>query len=163
MYASVNTHTQSQTQYSLLFYTCLFLIVGIFSQVHLIPESVAVQCSRLCWHNLPGNNGLMCPHICIEWEEHSPKSVVLYASSDACGAPSVFICPSQDTTISIILSALSLMAATNYVEVHTLGIVACLLAFISNCAYLSLIYYEQSGFLSELILWFELVKHVTDT
>lgn len=74
-----------------------------------------------------------------------------------------FICPSQDTTISIILSALSLMAATNYADVHTLGIVACLLAFISNCAYLSLIYYVQSGFLSELILWFELVKHVTDT
>ncbi|KAF5902510.1 Uncharacterized protein DAT39_007781, partial [Clarias magur] len=122
--------------------------------VHLIPESVAAQRSRLCWHNLPGNNGLMCPRICIEWEKHSPKSAVLYACSDACGAPSVFICPSQDTTISIILSALSLTVASNYVEVRTFGIGACLLAFISNCAYLSLIYYVQSGFLSTLILWF---------
>lgn len=105
----------------------------------------------------------MCPRICIEWEKHSPKSAVLYACSDACGAPSVFICPSQDTTISIILSALSLTVASDYVEVHVFGIVVCLLAFISNCAYLSLIYYVQSGFLSKLILWFELVKHVTET
>lgn len=165
MYTSVNLPAQSLIQYSVLFYKCLLLTVGIFSQVHLIPDSVAVQCSRLCWHNLPGNNGLMCSRICIEWEKHSPKSAVLYACSDACGAPSVFICPSQDTTISIILSTLSLTVATNYVEVHTFGIVACLLAFISNCAYLSLIYYVQSRFLCgfSVILWFELVKHVTET
>lgn len=163
MSVSVNPHAQSLNQYSVLLYKCLLLTVGIFSQVHVISNSVAVQCSRLCWHNLPGNNGLMCPRICIEWEKHSPKSAVLYACADACGAPSVFICPSQDATISIILSALSLTVATSYVEVHTFGIVACLLAFISYCAYLSLIYYAQSGFLSELILWFELVKHVTET
>lgn len=86
MYASVNTHAQCLIQYTVLFYKCLPGTVGIFSQVHLISDSVAVQCLRLCWHNLPRNNGLMCPHICMEWEKHSPKSAVLYACSHACGA-----------------------------------------------------------------------------
>lgn len=79
LYASVNSRAQCLTQYSVLFYKCQPLTVKILSQVHLIAESVAVQCLGVCWHNLPGNNGLMCPYICIEWKKHSPKSAVLYA------------------------------------------------------------------------------------
>lgn len=37
------------------------LCMSFFSQVQLILRSGDVQRFGLCWHNLPGNNPLMCP------------------------------------------------------------------------------------------------------